>query len=80
MAGDVSFPEKWLGLHSVSLGEDHPQGCLCYMLCDTSTQACLKDYYAGTIMIIKLVTNLSCLITKNLWMRPHKTQLLATGC
>lgn len=36
MAGDVCLPEKWLGLHSASLGEDQPQGCLCYMLCDTS--------------------------------------------
>lgn len=34
--GDAWLPEKWLGLHSVILGEDQPQGCLCYVLCDTS--------------------------------------------
>lgn len=36
MADGVWLPEKWLGLHSVSLGEDQPQGCLCYMLWDAS--------------------------------------------
>jgi len=80
MAGDVWLLEKWLGLHSDSLGKDQPQGCLCYMLCDTSTEACLKHCYAGTVMIIRLVTNLSCLITKTPWIRLHKTQLLAAGC
>lgn len=35
--GDAWLPDKWLGLHGVILGEDQPQGCLCYVLCDTST-------------------------------------------